>query len=337
MAQQEHLLIAEEFYQISGEMINSFPKYRLPLALFRYHEDVAQLQPYTAREQRLSNEQIEEIQELCKEGLLFVSRDDYPIYSQHIIKQLDLILVDKHLKPLEIGHICVRALSARLQAYLEQPVKIVGDQLIENTMVVTEYLQNDPVQIKAFLPHLSREHSLISHSLNTFIIGLWLLITTNKTLQPKELNRFALGLLLHDAGMSKIPSFILTKTSMLTPEEKDKILAHALLGAKMVQKMELGWDELVSAALDHHERLDGSGYPRKLAGENISKIGRIAAIADSFAAMISNRPYAQIKDPLTAAQELANDTKRYDARYTAPLRNALLLKEIVIPDLEEKK
>lgn len=337
MAEQEHLLIAEEFYQISGEMINSFPKYRLPLALFRYHEDVAQLQPYTAREQRLSNEQIEEIQELCKEGLLFVSRDDYPIYSRHIINQLDLILVDQQLKPSEIAYICTLALTTRLQAYLEQPVKIVGDQLMENVLVVTEYLQNDPVQIKAFLAHINREHSLLAHSLNTFIIGLWLLISTSKTPQHKELDRFALGFLLHDVGMSKIPPFILTKTSILTPEERDKILAHPLLGAKMVQKMELGWDELVSATLDHHERLDGSGYPRKLAGDNISKIGRIAAIADSFAAMISKRPYAQIKDPLAAAQELANDTKRYDTRYTAPLRNALLLKEIAIPDLEQKK
>ena len=323
--------IEEEYYQISQEIISSFPKYRLPLPLFRYKADVAQLQPFIARDQRLTNEQVEEVQTLCKEGELFVSRADYPIYSKHIIKQLDLVLIDQNLKSAEISYICVQALSMRLQNYLDQPVKIVADHLIEDVKVFTEYIKNDVHRIKSFMNRLGREHNLVSHNVNTMIVGIWLYLHSIKKeeLSHKELDRYALGLLLHDAGMSKVPAFILSKTTALKTEEKEKIPPHAMTGAKMVQKLDLGWEELVNAALEHHERMDGSGYPRKLKGEQISKIGRIAAIADSFSAMITTRPYAAAKDPLSAAQELAADQK-YDSRYSAMIRNALITKDLLI-------
>ncbi|MBQ4132497.1 MAG: HD domain-containing protein [Desulfovibrionaceae bacterium] len=313
-------------------MLESFPKYRLPLPVFRYRDDVAQLQMFIARDQRMSNEQVEEVHNLAREGDLFVSRVDYPIYSKHIIKQLDLILSDRNLKEGEIAYICVEALNARLKDYLDQPVKIVADKLYADTLVLTEYLMADPYRIKTFLNRLSREHSLAAHSVNTMIIGLWMLFNSKKdekAVERKELDRYALALLMHDAGMSKVPSFILQKTTPLKPEEKDKITQHALMGAKMVQKLDLGWDELVQAAFEHHERMDGSGYPRKLKGDQISKIGRICAIADSFCAMIAARPYAEAKEPLAASQEIAADA-RYDPRYSSLIRNALITQEIAL-------
>ena len=330
------LPIEEEYYQISQEIISSFPKYRLPLPLFRYKSDVAQLQPFIARDQRLTNEQVEEVQTLCAQGELFVSRADYPIYSKHIIKQLDLVLIDHNLKPAEISYICVQALNMRLQNYLDQPVKIVADHLIEDVKVFTEYIKNDVHRIKSFMNRLVREHSLVTHSVNTLIVGTWIYLhsTKQEDLNPKELDRYALAFLLHDAGMSKLPAFILTKSTALKAEEKEKIPPHAMTGAKMTQKLDLGWDELVHAALEHHERMDGSGYPRKLKGDQISKIGRIAAIADSFCAMITTRPYAVAKDPLVASHELANDPK-YDPRYSAMIRNALITKDLKISEPKE--
>lgn len=326
------LMVAEEYYQISQEMLNSFPKYRLPLPVFRYKEEVAQLQPFIAREQRMTNEQVEEVHNLAKTGDLFVSRADYPIYSKHIIKQLDLILSDSNLKEGEIAYICVKALTMRLQEYLEQPIKIVGERLMADTLVFTEYLFHDPFRIKAFLNRLERVHTLPTHSVNTMIVGMWLYLHSvrdEKKIERKEVDRYALGFLLHDVGMSKVPAFILQKTTPLKPDEKDKILSHAMVGAKMVQKLELGWDELMYAAFEHHERMNGSGYPRKLPGEQISKIGRLCAIADSFSAMITERPYAKAKEVMEAAQEVANDAK-YDSRYSSLIRNGLVTKEITM-------
>lgn len=330
MAKKEApLLIAEEYYQISMEILTSFPKYRLPLPLFVFREEIGQLQTFVPKDTKLSNEQVERMYELCKEGDLFVSRADYPIYSKHIVKQLDLILVDQNLKEGEIADICVNALIMRLEAYLEQPVKMVFEHLMEDVLVFTEYIWADPHRLRLFMRRLNRNYTLANHSVNCLIVGMWIYCNGSRSTEMKrrDVDRLAMGLILHDAGMSKVPAFIVNKNTPLKPEEKEKIPPHTLIGGKMMQKSELGWDELVQAATEHHERLNGSGYPRKAGGNEISAIGRLVAVADSFCAMIANRAYAPGKDFIAAAQELAADTARYDEKYSVPLRNALITKE----------
>ena len=132
--------INEEYYQISGEILSSFPKFRPPVDLFRFREDIAVLAPYCVKGSRLSSEQVDEVAQLCAEGDLFVSRSDHPIYSRHIVKQLDLVLQDNNLKEAEIADICIRALLMRCSDFFEQPVKALFEPLYRDVMVVTEYL-----------------------------------------------------------------------------------------------------------------------------------------------------------------------------------------------------
>lgn len=317
--------IAEEYYQISHEILSSFPKYRPPVDLFQFREDILKLYPYSRKGNRLTNEQIEEIQVLCSEGRLFVSRTDHPIYSEHIVKQVDLVLLDSNLKEAEAADIFIRALNIRLLDFIEQPVLPIFEKLYKDLIVFTEFLWQDKHRIKLFMRRLYIEHTLSNHSLNTLFIGLWLLqATTEDKLIRRVWDRSALGLILHDIGMSKIPSFILEKTTPLKSEEKEKILLHTLAGVKILQKLNLGFDEITQAVMEHQERLDGSGYPNKLKETHLSKFGKLCAVADSFAAMISNRPYAQAIPPKTAAQLLVNDKTRYDTTFTVPLLNAYL-------------
>ena len=95
--------INEEYYQINPEILNSFSKYRPPVDLFNFREDIAVLAPFSRKGARLTNEQVEEAAQLCADGLLFVSRSDHHIYSQHIVKQLDLVLQDNNLKESEMS------------------------------------------------------------------------------------------------------------------------------------------------------------------------------------------------------------------------------------------
>ena len=318
--------ISEEYYQISQAILGSFPKYRPPLDLFRLREDIGQLQLFIRKGQRLSNEQVEELHTLCDEGDLFVSRTDHPVYSQHIVKQLDLVLVDQNLKPSEVADISLRALGLRLADFLDQPVKPFFDPLYADVQVVTEYIWQDKYRLKLFMRRLHcGEHSLITQALNTLSTGLWLLDATQGTeLRRKEFDLTALGLLLHDVGMAKVPSFITGKTTPLKPDEKDKIPTHPLVGMKVLQKLDLVSEEIKNIVLEHQERIDGSGYPQKLKGDQISRLGRLAAVADSFAAMIQKRPYADAKSPTDASRELAGDKARYDQRFTVPLMTAFV-------------
>lgn len=315
--------ISEEYYQISPEILNSFSKYRPPVDLYQFRDDIKQLYPVSRKGQRLTNEQIEQVQTLCEDQSLFVSRTDHPIYSGHIVKQVDLVLLDANLKEGEIADILIRALAMRLKDFFDQPVMPVFEVMYRDLMVFTEYLASDKHRSKLFMRRLFTDHTLINHSVNTLIVGIWLFLNgfAAADFKRRNLDRAALGLLLHDFGMSKMPPFIVGKTTPLKPEERDKILLHPLAGLKSLQKLNLGFEELDQAVMEHHERMDGSGYPQK--SKDPSKFGTLVGLADSFAAMIANRPYAQAKAPVDAAKELAND-KRYDQKLGTLLFNAYI-------------
>lgn len=315
--------ISEEYYQISGEILSSFPKYRPPVDLFRFREEILTLSPFSRKGQRLTNEQVEEVQNLCTAGCLFVSRSDHPIYSEHIVKQLDLALQDSNLKETELVDICIRALLMRYENFAQQPVRIVFDPLFQDVMVLTEILWQDKHRIKLFVRRLITTHSLSAHSFNTMAVGLWLWMSATPDYRRRDLDRTALALFLHDIGMCKVPQFVIAKPGILKVEEREKVNVHPFVGYKLLQKMGIVFDELSAALVQHHERLDGSGYPQRLKTDNITRMGRICAVADVFAAMISTRPYAKAKEMLQAAKDLAQDRTHFDPQFTGKLLTGL--------------
>ncbi len=107
---------------------------------------------------------------------------------------------------------------------------------------------------------------------------------------PKIVNTIYMAGLLHDVGKIGIDDNVLRKTGRLTDLEFEHIKRHPELGHKILADLKQ-LSEVLPAVLHHHERWDGGGYPRGLSGENIPKIARIMAVADSYDAMTSDRPY----------------------------------------------
>ena len=110
---------------------------------------------------------------------------------------------------------------------------------------------------------------------------------------------------LHDVGKIGIPDSILLKAGKLTDNEFDQMKTHTLIGSRILSG---GRSELLrlaeEIALSHHERWDGSGYPRSLTGDQIPLTGRIVALADVFDALTQARPYKQAWTPDEALAEL---------------------------------
>ena len=118
--------------------------------------------------------------------------------------------------------------------------------------------------------------------------------------------------LLHDVGKITVPSEILTKPGRLTPIEFDLIKTHAQATYDVLHSIEFHWP-VALAALQHHERLDGSGYPQGLDSERIIPEARILAVADVVEAMASHRPYRQALGVDLALEEITKNRGRlYD-------------------------
>lgn len=112
----------------------------------------------------------------------------------------------------------------------------------------------------------------------------------------ERLVQLGLGLLLHDVGKLIVPTEILVKPSPLDPEEWELVRRHPLAGLDLLAGANIS--SMTRAVIrSHHERWDGSGYPSGIAGERIPQFARIAAVADVYDAMTSERPYSPARAP----------------------------------------
>lgn len=154
--------------------------------------------------------------------------------------------------------------------------------------VVSE-VASKPNLLISFLDIRSQEDYLYAHSVNSCILGIQL--ATGFFTDVRRLKDLGVGLLLHDVGMVEMPRDVVNKAGKLTPSEKEKVNQHAKLGFEGLRRK----DEisLLSAhiAYQHHERYDGTGYPRKLAGDQVHPYAKICAVVDAFDALVSDRPW----------------------------------------------
>lgn len=127
-----------------------------------------------------------------------------------------------------------------------------------------------------------------AHSLRMKEVALQIGMCLN--LSETELNRLTLLTTLHDIGKVNISEEILTKQEPLTPEEWEVIKRHPEIGYRIARATE-EFAHVAEDILSHHERWDGSGYPRGLQGKDIPLLARIVCIADAFEVMSSGRPY----------------------------------------------
>ena len=147
---------------------------------------------------------------------------------------------------------------------------------------------------------------VIHHALNLFILGG--LMANWMRLRWSKKTELMTSAMLCDVGKMKVPKEILEKTSKPTPEEFDKIKRHVDYGYDMLKYSVLSaHKDLLLGILHHHERCNGSGYPNRLKGDQISDYGKIIAILDMYDAMAANRSYAKRTSPFHVLKVLYDD------------------------------
>lgn len=143
---------------------------------------------------------------------------------------------------------------------------------------------------------------IFTHSFNVALYSL--AIGLHLKLSPKELEILGLGAILHDIGKVKVPEEILFKPGKLTFEEFEIVKGHTKEGFDILRKVNNISLLVAHCAYQHHERIDGSGYPRGISGKDIHLFGKIIAVADVFDAVTSNRVYRKAMLPSTGMEIL---------------------------------
>ena len=143
-------------------------------------------------------------------------------------------------------------------------------------------------------------------------------------LPPGRLRELAIGALVHDVGKLSVPNAILQKPASLDAEEFAVIKRHPEWGSELLHELG-GFSPLVSGlVLDHHERLDGSGYPRGLHAEQLDLETRVLAVCDVFDALISERVYREAWTRDDALALLSREAgPKFDSRCVEALERVL--------------
>ena len=133
-------------------------------------------------------------------------------------------------------------------------------------------------------------------------------------LEPERRHSLQLAALMHDLGLLEVPDGLLTGTRDLTAGERESIDHHPEYGARLVEVAGLGF-EVQSAIRYHHERLDGSGYPKGIGERHIPLLARILAVADDYASMMGSKPgHVRISEAQAAGVIRMGAGSQYDER-----------------------
>ena len=170
----------------------------------------------------------------------------------------------------------VRSLMQNLLTGSEESVEQAG-KLIQG---MVETLLSDQEVLVQLMNSSSGDENVFFHTLNVAVLSL--MLGKQIGLDADEMQLLGMGALFHDIGKSRIPKKILYKEDPLTTAEKQFLYLHPKYGVEIISRVPAFPEQALEVVSQHHERMDGKGYPGALKGEAISRLARVAAIANTY-------------------------------------------------------
>lgn len=175
---------------------------------------------------------------------------------------------------------------------------------------VTSSLSRNPSAFLSLARLKTKDDYTYMHSVA--VCGLMVTLARHLGLAEAEVREAGLAGLLHDVGKMQIPLDVLNKPGALTDTEFGVMRSHPERGYEMLREGTGVPDSALDVCLHHHEKMDGSGYPHRLAGEQISRLARMGAICDVYDAITSARPYKAAWDPAASIQRMSQWKGQFD-------------------------
>ena len=266
------------------------------------------------------------ISEVETEGELLMPKEDNKPLSYHLSVNIAELYKDLNLN-MEKTSAAFREMLEGLRFVI---TKIKGSKELDENKIkiiykilMEELTERKPLVLSQILAKSTHEY-IISHSLHTAILSA--IIGIYRNYSTDKLYSLVRAALLHNIGMTALPPDLVYREEEMTERDRMLIRTHPLHGYKIL-KDQLKIDiSTANVALMHHERWDGTGYPRGIKKEEIDEFSRIVAVADSYSAMIVDREYRKKFTSYDAMRQIISESgKRFDPEVVSSFVQAMSL------------
>jgi len=189
-----------------------------------------------------------------------------------------------------------------------------SEQLVDTTKDITDDLmkaidENDAIAVDISTLKVSDEYTF-KHSVDVATMAM--IVAKKLGMSREDIYDIGIAGLLHDIGKSKIPNEILNKPGTLTEEEYEIMKRHSVYGYRILQENKDIKNSIKVAVLQHHEKINGNGYPLGVEAEQISAFAKILTVVDIYDALVTERPYKEGFSPRDAVEMLMAMTAELD-------------------------
>ena len=210
-------------------------------------------------------------------------------------------------------------LSASIRERVSTGIQFIYNNTTSEEMVATtesiaddlmrSIKSNDAIAIDISTLKTSDEYTF-KHSVDVATMSM--IVARKYGLDDKQVYEIGIAGLLHDIGKSKVPNEILNKAARLTDEEFAIMKQHSVYGYRILQPKEDLSTEIKLGVLQHHEKINGKGYPMGVTGDKIDLFARLISISDIYDALVTERPYKKPFSPRDAVEMIMSMTEELD-------------------------
>ena len=202
-----------------------------------------------------------------------------------------------------------------------------SEEFVSTTSRITDDLMkaindNNSLAVDISTLKTSDEYTF-KHSVDVATISM--IIAKNRGMSDKDVYNLGIAGLLHDMGKAQIPPEILNKPAKLTAEEFEVMKDHSALGYKILKDKKEFSDNISIAVLQHHEKMNGSGYPFGCTSEAITPYAKILSVSDVYDALVTERPYKKAISQRNAVEMIMSMTEELDIEAMRGFLNSVIL------------
>ncbi len=198
---------------------------------------------------------------------------------------------DKKLSPDKKSQVIYQHSLEMMESLLEKPDAVNIHECKQAVASITDLILSDDKTAESLLRITSHDFYTYTHSVNVGVTGIMLSKALFKHSDAHDIHELGAGFFLHDLGKVKVNPDVLNKPARLTEAEMRHVRIHPYQGYKLLDGANELTEECRIIVMQHHEFVDGTGYPRKLQGDDIHLYGKICGLADIFDALTAERSY----------------------------------------------